>query len=260
MKRTTILLFGIASYGIFFLSFLYLIAFLGNLQATPLAEQFPILKDLVPYSIDYGRETGNPVVAVLVNIGLVALFGVQHTVMARQGFKKAWTKIIPAAAERQVYVLLTSLILILMYWQWRPIAEDIWDADTTVTYWLGWAVFGLGFGLVLLSTFLINHFHLFGLQQSLWQFLGRTFGEPTFRTPFLYKVVRHPLYLGWFLAFWGGPVMTCGHMLFAIGMCGYILIAIRYEEKDLKSFHPEYSKYAEQVPMLVPMPGKSYQG
>lgn len=260
MARLMILMFGIASYAIFFLTFLYLIAFVGNLQATPLAEMLPVLKGLLPHSIDFGREMGNPVMAVLIDLALIALFGVQHSVMARQGFKRAWTKIIPASMERQVYVLATSLVLVLVFWQWRPIDHAIWSFDSGFAYWLGWAVFAAGFGLVLLSTFLINHFHLFGLQQSVWQFLGRALGNPAFRTPLLYKVMRHPLYTGFFLAFWGGPVMSCGHFLFALGMSAYILVAIRYEEKDLKSFHPEYENYAEQVPMLVPVPGKSYQG
>ncbi|MDX1454099.1 MAG: isoprenylcysteine carboxylmethyltransferase family protein [Gammaproteobacteria bacterium] len=260
MKRTLILLFGIACYVSFLPVFLYLYAFLANLQMTGLAEQWPILKTLVPYSIDYGREMGNPVAAVLINLGLIALFGIQHSVMARQGFKRAWTRIVPPAAERPMYVLVTSLVLVVMYWQWRPIDHLLWNAESSVGIGLGYGILLLGLALVLLSTFLINHFHLFGLQQVVWNFLGKVVPAAKFRTPFLYRIVRHPLYTGLFLSFWATPAMSCGHLLFALGMSAYLFIGIRYEEKDLKEFHPEYEKYAEQVPMLAPVPGRSYKG
>lgn len=261
MSRWIILLFGVASYATFLLVFLYLAAFLGNLQTTALAEAFPLLKTLVPYSIDHGREAGSLATALLINSGLIALFGIQHTVMARQGFKHAWTRIIPPDAERAAYVMVSNLVLILLYWQWRPMTPfSVWHAEGGWGEVLGWSVFGAGFGLAVLSTFLINHFHLLGLQQSLWQLLGKTIGTQKFRVPFLYRFVRHPLYLGFFLAFWGTPYMSAGHFLFAIGMCAYTLVGIRCEERDLKGFHPEYAAYAEQVPMLLPRPGKRFQG
>lgn len=262
MQHPLILLFGVVSYGIFFLTFLYLIAFVGNLQATALADAFPLLRELVPHSVDRGRDTGSLAGALAIDLGLIALFGMQHTVMARQGFKRAWTRIVPAAAERSVYVLIASLVLIVLFWQWRPIpAPLVWEADAAWSIAIGWMVFVAGFGLVLLSTFLINHFHLFGLQQSLWHFLGRDTEEPHFVTPLLYRLVRHPLYLGFVLAFWGTPAMSLGHLVLAIGMSSYILIAIQYEERDLVGFHGEkYRRYREEVPMLVPLPGRMRRG
>lgn len=259
--RILILLFGLVSYSIFFASFLYLIGFLGNLQTTALAEQLPLLKTLIPYSIDAGRETGPMATALLINIGLIALFGLQHSIMARSGFKGWLTRMLPKTAERSFYVLLTSLILILMYWQWRPITGTVlWSAEASWAVTLGWSVFAAGFGLVLLSTFLIDHFDLFGLRQVWLQFINKDHGEPAFRTPLFYRFIRHPLYLGWFLAFWGTPVMTLGHLLFALGMSSYILIAIVFEERDLMRIHGEkYRQYREQVPMLVPVPGKSWK-
>lgn len=260
MSRFLVLLFGVASYGIFFVTFLYLIAFVGNLQATALADAVPLLNTLLPYSMDYGRPASHMMVAVLVDIGLVALFGLQHSVMARPAFKRLLTRVVPEAAERSVFVLATSLILIVMYWQWRPIVTPvIWHAESSWAVMLAWSVFAAGFGLVLLSTFLINHFHLFGLQQSLWQFLGKHLSGPRFAVPLLYKFVRHPIYLGFLLAFFATPMMTAGHLLFSLAMFAYILIGIGYEEDDLVAAHPEYRQYAEQVPMLLPMPGKQYR-
>ncbi|MFU8832951.1 MAG: methanethiol S-methyltransferase [Wenzhouxiangella sp.] len=259
MKRISILTFGVASYGVFFLTFLYLIAFLGNLQQTALVQWMPWLADLVPYSIDAGREPGPLALALVINLGLIALFGIQHSVMARIGFK-AWLKCyLPAPAERSVYVLISSLLLIFLFWQWRPMPEVVWAAESTVGVAIGWTVFAAGFGIVLLSTFLIDHFDLFGLKQVWLQFIGKPPEAPRFVTPLLYRLVRHPLYLGWLLAFWGGPVMTSGGLVFAAATTAYILIAIRFEEKDLAHFlGTEYAEYRKRVPMLIPWPGRRF--
>lgn len=262
MTRILILLFSVASYGVFLLVFLYLVAFLGNLQATALADAVPALKSLIPYSIDYGRQFGAVAPAVAINLGLIALFGVQHSVMARQGFKRAWTRLVPKEAERSVYVLAASAVLALVMWQWRPMLSPVlWHADTAWTAAIGWSVMGLGIVILLWSTFLIDHFDLFGLRQAWTAFRRQSLQHPRFMTPMLYKFVRHPLYVGWFLIFWGTPHMTAGHLLFAAGMSAYIFIAIQYEERDLVSFHGEaYERYREQVPMVVPMPGRRYSG
>ena len=242
MSRFIVFIYGVLCYCIFFVSFLYLIGFLGNL--------------LVPMSIDSGVSTGTGA-ALLINIGLIALFGLQHSVMARPGFKAWWTKIVPKSVERSTYVLLTSLILILLYWQWRPMGQVIWQADAAWSQAILWGIFCAGFALVLLSTFIIDHFDLFGLRQVTLNLLQKEYTNPGFKVTFFYKFVRHPLYVGWLLAFWGIPTMTLGHLVFAIGMSAYILIAIRYEERDLVKFLGEdYAKYQERVPMLIPRPGK----
>lgn len=261
MQRVLILLFGVFSYLVFFLTFLYLIAFVGNLQLTGLVQWAPWLPGLVPHSIDAGRATGPVGMAVVINLVLISLFGLQHSIMARMGFKDRIKRMVPEAAERSVFVLISSLVLILLFWQWRPIPEVIWSADSMIGQSIGWVVFALGFGLVLLSTFLIDHFELFGLRQSIRQFLNKPHEYPHFVTPMLYKHIRHPLYLGFILAFWGGPVMTLGHLIFAGVLTIYILIAIQLEEKDLVRFLGErYRQYREQVPMLIPWPGKRYRG
>lgn len=242
MSRFIAFVYGLLCYCIFFVTFLYLIGFLGNL--------------LVPKSIDTGpaAPTG---AALLINIGLIALFGLQHSIMARPGFKAAWTKIVPKSVERSTYVLLTSLVLILLYWQWRPMGQVIWQTDAVWSQAVLWAVFAVGIGLVLLSTFVIDHFDLFGLRQVTLNLLQKPYIDPPFKVTLFYKFVRHPLYLGLFLAFWGTPTMTLGHLIFAAGMSAYILIAIRYEERDLVRFLGEdYSRYRERVPMLIPRPGK----
>jgi protein-S-isoprenylcysteine O-methyltransferase Ste14 len=172
--------------------------------------------------------------------------------MARPGFKRIITSVIPEAAERSTYMLATNLAMILLFWQWRPLGGVIWNVQSevgrvalTVSYALGWA-------LVLLATFVINHFELFGLQQIWRNLFGTRTAEPKFKTPFLYRIVRHPLYVGWFIVFWSAPTMTVAHLVFALGLTTYILVAIQYEERDLISVHPEYAEYRRQVPMLVP--------
>ena len=255
MQRIALLVFGVVVYAIFFATFLYLVAFVGNLQATGLAQWLPLLPDLVPRSIDLGGPAAPVVAAIAIDLGLIALFGLQHSVMARMGFK-AWLKRhLPESAERSVYVLLASAMLMLLFWQWRPIPGTVWSAGSVVGQAFGWTVFAAGFALVLLSTFLIDHFDLFGLKQVWNQFAGRPAAPHEFRTPLLYRLVRHPLYLGFILAFWGGPSMSAGHLLFAAAMTGYILIAIRFEERDLvHHLGDRYVQYRRQVPMLVPRP------
>lgn len=256
MKRVSILAFGGLAYLVFFATFLYLVAFVGNLQSV-LAQWLPWLPALVPHSIDLGRDTGPVALALAIDFGLILLFGMQHSVMARMGFK-AWLKRhLPEPAERSVYVLLASLVLVVLFWQWRPIPGVVWSADSFAGQAIGWTVFALGFGVVLLSTFLIDHFDLFGLKQVWRQFVGRQAAAPHFSTPLFYRVVRHPLYLGFILAFWGGPVMTVGHLVFAATMTAYILFAIRLEEKDLvHHLGNRYVDYQKHVPMLVPLPAR----
>lgn len=256
MQRISILLFGIAVYAVFFLTFLYLIAFVGNLQLTPPAAVFAPLTALVPHSIDAGGVTGNTVLSLITDFVLIALFGMQHSVMARSGFK-AWLKRrLPAPAERSVYVLISSLMLILLFWQWRPMAEPVWRVTNGSLQILCWCLFAAGFGMVLLSTFLIDHFDLFGLRQVWAHAQGREARSPRFATPLFYRMVRHPLYLGFLLAFWSATEMSVGHLLFAIVMSCYILIAIRFEERDLVRFHGElYQRYRTRVPMIVPFKG-----
>ncbi|HSH43245.1 MAG TPA: isoprenylcysteine carboxylmethyltransferase family protein [Arenicellales bacterium] len=255
-----LLLFSFASYGIFLLVFLYLLAFLANLQTTALADAWPALMAWIPYSIDAGRQPGPLATALPINIGLIALFGLQHSIMARQGFKAAWTRIVPREAERSIYVLLSSVVLVILMWLWQPMPEPaVWHADAAWTTALAWSVMIAGIGILLLSTFLIDHFDLFGLRQAWTAFTQRTFRHPEFRTPLFYKWVRHPLYVGWFCIFWGTPHMSIGHLLFAAGMTGYIFIAIQYEERDLVSFHGEaYQRYRQEVPMVMPMPGRKH--
>lgn len=245
MGRLIAFLFGVVAYGVFFLTFLYLIGFVGNL--------------VVPKSIDTGPVT-DTTVALLINLGLIALFGVQHSVMARPGFKARWTRLVPEPIERSAYVLVASLVLILLYWQWRPMGQTVWNIQSVWGQYLMWALFFAGFGLVLLSTFIIDHFDLFGLRQVMLNLRQKEYTHSDFNVTFFYRFVRHPLYAGFILAFWATPHMTVGHLLFAVGMTTYILIAIRYEERDLMRFHGEnYVRYRSRVPMLVPRFGRVHE-
>jgi protein-S-isoprenylcysteine O-methyltransferase Ste14 len=248
MKRLSILLFGVVVYAVFFATFLYLVAFVGNLS-----QAVPALAPLVPHTVDHGGAATPVGVALAIDVALILAFGLQHSVMARTGFKAWLHRQLPPAAERSVYVLLASLMLMLLFWQWRPIPALLWSATSTTAVALAWTVFAAGFGLVLLSTFLIDHFDLFGLKQVWRQFVDKPQASHAFVTPFVYKLVRHPLYLGFILAFWSGPSMSVGHLLFAGVMTAYILVAIQLEERDLvKQLGNRYAIYREQVPMLVP--------
>lgn len=239
MSRSLYLLFAIAAYAIFLATFLYLIGFVGNLPGPP-------------RSVDRGPDSALAV-ALIVDVALIALFGLQHSVMARPRFKASWTRIVPAPLERSVYVLFASAALILLFASWRPIDGVVWRVEHPVGEAVLWGLFACGWLIVLLSTFLINHFELFGLQQVYLNLKRRDAQPPRFRTPFFYKAVRHPLYSGFVIAFWATPVMTWGHMLLALGMTSYMLVAIRYEERDLVGvFGSEYEAYQGRVGMLTP--------
>jgi protein-S-isoprenylcysteine O-methyltransferase Ste14 len=239
MSRVASLLFAIVVYAIFFATFLYLIVFVGDLSFAKI-------------TVDVGPQA-SPGAAAVVDVALIALFGLQHSVMARQGFKQSWIRIVPPQAERSVYVLAASIMLMILFLGWRPIDNIIWSITTPLFSDILWALFWVGWATVLISTFLINHFELFGLQQAWLHARGREAAPPRFHQPFFYKWVRHPLYLGFFLAFWAAPEMTAGHLLLALGMSVYMLIAIRYEEHDLVGlFGKDYEDYRQNVGMLTP--------
>ena len=240
MTRGFYLLFGLVAYVIFFATFLYLIAFVANLPQVPL-------------TVDRGGAIGGAVQAAVIDLALVALFGIQHSVMARPAFKRRWTRVVPEPIERSIYVLLASLMLIVMFLFWRPIPRIVWSVENPAGVILLYGLFAAGWGIVLLSTFLLSHFELFGLKQ-VWGHARKTGAtQPVFRTPFFYRLVRHPLYSGFILAFWAIPVMTAGHLLLAAAMSAYILIAIQHEERDLVGqFGERYVEYRRRVGMLAP--------
>jgi len=240
MIRSIHLLFGIVAYAIFLLVFLYLVGFVADLPGLPTTVDRP--KPHAPIGL-----------AAAIDGALILLFGLQHSVMARQGFKRAWTRIVPEPIERSTYVLFASLALVLMVALWQPIPVTLWDLRGGPAGVLLWALFGAGWLIVLLSTFLLNHFELFGLQQ-VWNALrDRAANAPQLRQPLFYRLVRHPLYSGFFIAFWATPHMTVGHLLLAAGMSVYMLIAIGYEERDLIGlFGQEYEAYRGRVGKLVP--------
>ena len=238
MKRIAAFVYGVACYGAFFASFLYAIGFLGN---------FAVMK-----SIDSGPQ-GSIAAALAIDAILLTLFALQHSIMARPWFKRAWTRFVPEPVERSTYVLFSSLALLLLFWQWRPIGGVIWNVDGGIAELVIDCFYGMGLLIVLLSTFLINHFDLFGLRQVYLYLLRREYTNLEFRTPFFYRYVRHPLYVGWLLTFWSAPVMTVAHLFFAVMTTAYILVAIRFEEADLVTAHGDnYLRYREQVPMFVP--------
>lgn len=237
LARLLIMLYAIGSYGVFTLSFLYALGFVGNY--------------VVSKSIDIGPLTP-PGESVVIDLALIGLFAIQHSVMARPAFKRWWTSILPAACERSTYVLLSSLILLLLFWQWRPIPALIWQASG-IAAWMLVALHWLGWLIAFASTHLIDHFDLFGLRQALFALRGTVVPAQSFKTPLLYQIVRHPLMLGFLLAFWATPEMTAGHLLFAVANTVYILIALQFEERDLIAvFGATYLQYRRRVPMLLP--------
>jgi protein-S-isoprenylcysteine O-methyltransferase Ste14 len=241
MKRILAFAYGAIAYAAFLGSFLYAIGFLGNFG--------------VPKSIDSGRE-GSALAALFVDAALLGLFAVQHSVMARPAFKRIWTRLVPEPIERSTYVLLSSLALILLFWQWKPLGGVIWSVQGTFAEPVLYGIYALGLLTVLVSTFLINHFDLFGMRQVWLYLLGRPYTNLVFGTPFFYRYVRHPLYVGWLLTFWAAPVMTVAHMFFAVMTTCYILVAIQFEEADLVTVHGEkYRRYQREVPMILPALG-----
>ena len=245
LKRTAFLVYGLLCYAIFFATFLYAIGFIGGFG--------------VPTTLD-GARTVPLVQALAIDLGLLALFAIQHSVMARRWFKERWTRVVPPALERSTYVLFSSLALIVMFLLWQPLGGVVWSVSHPVGRAILWALYAFGFGLVLVSTFLIHHFDLFGLRQVWLYFRGRPYTRLSFGTPGPYRFVRHPLYVGWFFAFWMTPVMTSAHLLFAIATTAYILIAIRFEERDLvDEFGGTYAEYQRRVPMLVPFTNAAAQ-
>lgn len=243
-RRLAVFLYGLASYAIFFATFLYAAGFVGGF--------------LVPKSLD-SAPTQPLWLAIAINLGLLAIFALQHSVMARPAFKRWWTKFVPVEAERATYTLFSSLALTALFALWSPIGGTIWHVTNPTGRLALYVVFAIGWLTVLVTTFLINHFDLFGLRH-VWLYLrNRAYTHLHFVTPGPYRIVRHPLYVGWLLAFWATPTMTAAHLLFAIATTAYILIAIQLEERDLIAAHPEYQDYRKQVPMLLPRVGKSWQ-
>jgi protein-S-isoprenylcysteine O-methyltransferase Ste14 len=243
IKRVPVFIFGVIAYLLFFSVTLYAIGFTGNL--------------LVPKAIDQGVRT-SPAVAGLLDVALIALFGVQHSLMARKPIKRWLADWIPKPAMRSFYVLSASLALILLFWQWRPIGGYVWDFPAGWLYLGFQALFWIGWVMVILSTFLIDHFDLFGLRQVYLYLRGRAYTPLAFREPVVYRFVRHPLMLSILIAFWSTPRLSVGHLLYAAGMSVYILVGIRYEEQDLlRSYGQAYRRYRQQVAMLFPLRWKN---
>lgn len=238
MKRILTVGYGATAYLLFLAAFLYLVGFVGNF--------------LVPRTVDRGLSA--PVgQAVLVDVLLLAAFGVQHSVMARPAFKAWWTRFVPSSIERSTYVLLSSAVLVLLYWQWRTLPAVIWDVWQPAGRLTLWTLFWLGWVIALVSTFMVSHFDLFGLRQVYLAWRGKPYTHIGFHARWLYRLVRHPLMLGFVIAFWAIPTMTAGHLLFSIAMTGYILVATQLEERDLVAvLGDQYREYRRTVPMLVP--------
>jgi protein-S-isoprenylcysteine O-methyltransferase Ste14 len=240
LKRLLFFAYGAACYLIFLATFLYAIAFVGGFA--------------VPTRLDDPRQS-SLATALLIDAALLALFAIQHSVMARRWFKERWTQIVPWTIERSTYVLCASLALILLFWQWRPIGIPIWSVENEIARTALWTLFAAGWATVLTVTFLINHFDLFGLRQVWLPLIGRPYTRVSFRTPLPYRFVRHPLYFGFLLAFWMTPTMTLAHLVFALATTAYIVLAIQFEERDLVAEHgAAYEEYRRNVPMLLPAP------
>jgi len=238
LRRIGVFVYGVGVYAISLVIFAYLAGFLVNVG--------------VPRAIDSPRE-GSGTTALIVDLALLAVFALQHSVMARPAFKRWWTRFVPAEAERTTYMLASNAALALLFWQWRPIGGTVWDVHTAFATALLYAGFATGWVVLLTSTFLINHFDLFGLRQVWLQLRGRPYRHLPLTAPGFYRHIRHPLYVGWLLIFWSTPTMTIAHLVFALGLTAYILIAIRYEERDLVDLHgPAYAEYRRRVPMFVP--------
>jgi len=249
MKRALVLIYGTFCYLLFLGVFLYLIGFLGDF--------------IVPKSID-SAGTLPLFQALLINTLLLSLFAIQHSVMARKNFKNWITKVIPKSIERSTFVLATNVVFLLFFWQWQPIQGTVWNIENETVTLLIWGLFGTGWLIVLISTFLINHFELFGLQQVYNNLRQKTFVAPHFQTPLFYKIVRHPMMIGMIIAIWATPYMSPGHLIFAIGSTGYIFVGIYFEERDmLKNFGNRYATYQTQVPKIIPFikgtKAKNYQ-
>lgn len=239
MSRITAFTYGVVCYLIFFATFLYGIGFIGNVA--------------VPKSIDSGLQ-GSFAEALEINAGLLALFALQHSVMAREWFKRAWTRIVSKPVERSTYVLLSSLALLLLFWQWQPMGGTIWVVSNPAGRAAILGLYGFGWVALLICTCLLNHFDLFGLRQVWLHLRGRQCGPVDFKTPGPYRWVRHPLYLSWLVIFWSAPTMTTAHLVFALATTAYILIAIQFEERDLiRSYGDGYRRYKDRVPMILPL-------
>jgi methanethiol S-methyltransferase len=242
-KRLSIFLYGVVCYAIFFGTFLYAVGFIGNFGV-------PVTMDGPP-RLALGQ-------ALLIDLGLLSLFALQHSLMARPFFKRWFTRFIPDSAERSTYVLMSSVALIVLFYYWQPLGGTVWNVIDPTARGVLWGAFAFGWLLVLVATFLINHFDLFGLRQVWLQLVGRPYTALKFGTPGPYKLVRHPLYLGWFFAIWGTPTMTGTHLLFAIMTTAYILVAIQWEEHDLvDALGDDYRSYRERVPMILPLPRRA---
>jgi protein-S-isoprenylcysteine O-methyltransferase Ste14 len=243
MGRIISFLYGVLAHAGFLIVFLYLIGFLGNF--------------VVPKSIDSG-QAGPFGQALLINVILLGIFGIQHSVMARPGFKQWWTRFVPKHIERSTFVMISNLLVVLLFWQWQPMVGVIWNVEHPVGASVLWALFGLGWLVIVIGSFMINHFDLFGTRQVYLHLRGKDYSALEFKTKGFYKYIRHPLMLGWITAFWSTPHMTVGHLVFAIGTTVYILIAIQIEERDLIRFHGEaYENYRRSVSMLLPLKKKS---
>jgi protein-S-isoprenylcysteine O-methyltransferase Ste14 len=245
MSKIIIFIYGVLSYALFFATFLYSIGFIGDF--------------FVPITMDSGAKL--PLAqALAIDFALLGLFAVQHSGMARPAFKRWLTKYVPEPAERSTYVLLSSLCLIVLYWFWKPLGGSVWAVDSQLGATVLYTLFGLGWLTVLIATFLINHFDLFGLRQVWLNLRGKPYTQLPFRVPGPYRLVRHPLYVGWLMVIWFTPSMTAAHLFFALVVTAYILVAIQFEERDLVKLLPGYADYKKRVPMLLPLGSKSPAG